>query len=173
MESLRVIHLLSMKTLKIILILLLMVGIGSGAAAQTTREAKKAARQAAIKKSIDDKSYTFIANQATPLGGGPIVLSGIYDLRVKSDSVISFLPYYGRAYFDVGYNPTDAGMKFTSTKFSYQTAERKNGGWMITIKPTDAKYIQSLILYISANGYASLTINCVNRDAINYDGYFE
>ena len=155
------------------MILLLIVGLGSGAGAQTTRKDKKAAKETAIKKSVDEKSYTFMANQATPLGGGPVILSGIYDLRIKRDSVISFLPYFGRAYFDVGYNSADGGMKFTSTKFDYKSVENTKGGWEITIKPADVKNIISLVLRVSKDGYASLYISCVNRDAINYDGYLE
>jgi len=173
MESLRVIHLLGMKILKIMAILLLIVGLGSGAGAQTTRKDNENAKQAAIKKSVGEKSYTFTANQATPLGGGPIILNSIYDLRIKGDSVISFLPYYGRAYFDVGYNAADGGIKFTSTKFAYKSVEKTKGGWVITIKPTDVKNITSLILRVSQDGYASLYISCVNRDAITFDGYLE
>ncbi len=162
-----------MKTLKIFFVLLLIVGIGTLSEAQTTKANKKAVRQAAIKKSIDDRIFTFVANQATPLGKGPITLTSTYDLRIKADSVISFLPYFGRAYFDVGYNQTDMGVKFTSTKFDYQVAERKKGGWMITIKPADVQHIASLILNISVDGYASLTISSNNRDVISYDGYLE
>lgn len=173
MESLRVIHLLSMKILKFMMIPLLIVGLGSGAGAQTTQKDKKAARESAIKKSVDDKSYTFTANQATPLGGGPVILTSVYDLRIKGDSVISFLPYFGRAYFDVGYNPTDGGIKFTSTKFNYKKVEKSKGGWEITIKPEDVRNVISLVLRVSKDGYASLYISSNNRDAITYDGYLE
>ena len=107
------------------------------------------------------------------MGKGPITLTSTYDLRIKADSVISFLPYFGRAYFDVGYNQTDMGVKFTSTKFDYQVTERKKGAWMITIKPADVQHIESLILNISVDGYASLTISSNNRDVISYDGYLE
>jgi len=66
----------------------------------------------------------------------------------------------------------DMGMKFTSTKFSYD-AKAKKKGWEITIKPTDAKNIDKLILNISPDGYATLSINSINRDFISYDGYLK
>ena len=170
MESLRVIHLLSMKTLKLFLILLLIVGTGLSVSAQATRKEKKAAREAAIKKNVNEKNYTFIADRAIPLGGGTIELTSTYDIRVTPDSVISYLPYFGRAYFDVGYNPTDQGLKFTSTNFDYSASKAKRGGWDVLIKPKDVKYLQSLRFYISPSGYGQLTATMINRDMITYDG---
>ena len=172
-ESVSVIHRVSMKTLKLLFVLVLIVGIGTTTKAQTTRSTKKAAKQAAIKKSIEGRNFTFDANQATPLAGAPKTLTGTYDLHIKADSIISFLPYFGRAYFDVGYNETNMGIKFTSTKFDYQAVEKKNGSWIITIKPGDVKNIESLILLISVDGYASLTVTSTNRDVISYDGYLK
>ncbi len=173
MESRGVIHLIGMKSLKMIFFLMLIIGTGKTCLAQTPADAKKAAKQALIKNSIEDRSFTFIANQASPLSGSTINLTSIYDLKVKKDSAISFLPYFGRAYFDVGYNQTDLSFKFTSTKFDYQCVARKKGGWIITIKPTDVRNVLSLILSVSVNGYASLTITSTNRDVIYYDGYLQ
>jgi hypothetical protein len=163
-----------MKTLKnLSLLLLLLIASFQIANAQTTKKQKQAAKEAAIKKSIDAKQYTFVANYVLPQRGGGRVLTSDYDLRVKPDSVISFLPYFGRAYFDVAYNPTEGGIKFTSTKFGYDVKEKKKGGWEITIKPTDAKNTDRLILNISPDGYASLSVTSNNRDFITFDGYLK
>lgn len=173
MEYSHVIHLTSsMKTLRYIFLLVLIVSAGLSAAnGQTTAKDKKAAKAAELKKNIEAKSFTFVADQMLPQGGGTKILTSEYDLRSTGDSVISFLPYFGRAYFDVGYN-TDSGIKFTSTKFDYNLKEQK-GGWQITIKPHDAKNIQSLVLNVSANGYASLSVTSVNRDYISFYGYMK
>ncbi|MFI5159834.1 MAG: DUF4251 domain-containing protein [Sphingobacteriales bacterium] len=163
-----------MKTLKKILILLLIVSAGLSAAnAQTAKKDKRAAKAAAIKSDIESKRYTFIANEMIPQGGGSKQLDYGYDVRVTTDSVISFLPYFGRAYFDVPYNPTDGGIKFTSTNFDYKVAERKKGGWEITIKPKDVKNLTSMVLSVSSNGYASLTVTSFNRDFITFYGNLE
>jgi hypothetical protein len=163
-----------MKTLKNLLIMLLIVAAGSGAAnAQTSRKDKHAAKEAAIKNSIDARHYTFVADYVLPQRGGARQLTSEYDLRVTKDSVIAFLPYFGRAYFDVPYNPTDGGIKFTSTKFDYKVNEKKKGGWDITIKPADVKNVISLILNISTDGYASLSVNSANRDFITFNGYLK
>jgi len=163
-----------MKALRIIIILALIVSTGLSAAnAQTTKKEKQAAKEAAIKKNVEEKHYTFIATYMLPLRGGYKTLTSSYDLRVTKDSVISFLPYYGRAYFDIPYGATDGGIKFTSTKFSYDVKDRKKGGWEISIKPTDVKNLDRMILNISADGYASLSVTSVNRDFITFDGYLK
>ena len=174
MEYLSVTHHSVMKTLKNIFILVLIVSAGlSLAHAQTTRKDKKAAKQAAVKNSIDARNYTFTANYVLPQRGGGHQLTSTYDLRVTKDSVIAFLPYFGQAYFGVTYPGGDDGIKFTSTKFAYKIEEKKKGGWEITINPTDAKYTKRLILYVSPDGYASLSVISANRDMIMYDGNVE
>ncbi|MDB5154474.1 MAG: hypothetical protein JWR54_3225 [Mucilaginibacter sp.] len=164
-----------MKPLRNILVLLLIVAAGQNIAnAQTTKKDKQAAKEAAIKNSINARHYTFIANYVLPQRGSARQLTEVYyDLRVTKDSVIAFLPYFGRAYFDVPYGATDGGIKFSSTKFDYKVTEKKKGGWEIIIKPTDVKNINSLTLYISTDGYASLSVNSINRDFISFNGYLK
>jgi hypothetical protein len=163
-----------MKTFKNILILLLIAVAGLNIAdAQATKKDKKLSKEFRVKTSVDEKRYTFLATYVLPQRGGGRQLTSDYDLRIMPDSVVSFLPYFGRAYFDVPYGGGDGGMKFTSTKFTYEVKEKKKGGWEISIKPSDVKNIDRLLLNISADGYASLSINSTNRDFITFDGYLK
>lgn len=159
-----------MKILKHIVILLLIVSAGSGVSNAQTKTSKKAAKLAEVKNRVESRHYTFLADYALPLRGGARQLTSEYDLRITPDSVISFLPYFGQAYLDVPYSPTDGGVKFTSTRFEYKVDERKKGGWEVTISPKDAKGIQRLILDISVDGYASLSVTSTNKDFISYNG---
>ena len=163
-----------MKTLKNLCILVLIVSAGlKNGIAQNTKTNKKAEKEAAIKKKVDDRHYTFSATYMLPQRGGAKAITDVYyDVKLNKDSLIVYLPYYGQAYFDVPYNG-DAGMKFTSTKFSYVVKEKKKGGWEIVMKPSDVKNIEQLTLYVSTDGYASLSINSVNRDFIDYNGYIK
>ncbi len=162
-----------MKNLKCLLIIAL-IALNLHTTAQTTRKEKKAAKEAAIKQNVDNRNYTFIANTVLPLRGHTRYLTSEYDLRITKDSVIAYLPYFGQAYFDVAYNdPDKAGIKFTSTHFSYVVNEKKKNGWEIVIKPTDVRNTNSLVLNISTDGYASLSVNSTNRDFITFDGYLK
>lgn len=184
-----------MKNIKhILLIACLVAGSFYSAAAQdttrkTTREERKEMKAADIKKLIDSKRFVFKAQFANPLGGGVTTLNGRlinispdgtghiylnynYDVKVRPDSVIAYLPYYGRTTFDANYgNTTDNGVMFTSTKFGYVSKAGKKGLTTITITPTDAKYNRKMVLEISDNGTARLQMIITNRNAISYDGY--
>lgn len=160
-----------MKTLKHLLIMALIVSAGLFTANAQTKTNKKTSKEADIKTKVDQQHYTFLADYVLPLRGGAHALTEVYyDLKVTKDTVKSFLPYFGRAYFDIPYNPSDGGIKFSSTKFDYTVKEKKKGGWEITINPRDVKNIERLILNISPDGYASLAVTCANRDFIAYDG---
>ncbi|QJD98194.1 DUF4251 domain-containing protein [Mucilaginibacter robiniae] len=172
----------------IFLLLMLLTSSITYAQQPDSKEAKKAAKVADIKNLLDQRNFVFKAQYANPLGGGTTALNGKlinitpggtghiylnydYDVKIRPDSVISFLPYYGTITFDPPYSPTDDGIKFTSTKFGYKVKQSKKGRTIITITPQDAKYIQKLILDVSPEGYANLNINITNRYSISYDGY--
>ena len=161
-----------MKNLRNLFILALIVSAGVNTAVAQTKS-KKQLKEERISAMVKAKQYIFIANYVLPQRGGSRQLTSEYDLRVTPDSVISFLPYFGRAYFDVPYGGNDTGIKFTSTKFSYEVTDKKKGGWEITIKPADVKNMNRLILSISSDGYASLGVYTVNRDYIDFSGYLK
>ena len=166
-----------MKKIKIIVVLILAVAAISGANAQTTKQEKKAAKITAVKNMVDSQRYIFEADYVIPLRGGSRNLTSEYDLKVVKDSVIAFLPYFGRAYVAPNTpNPLEGGIKFTSTNFDYKKSLKKNGTWQISIKPrdkniTDWRDVQQLTLNISTDGYATLDVLSSNRDAISFNGY--
>src|SRR6185436_5082371 len=73
--------------------------------AQDTKQDKQAAKDAAIKLLVDSQNYVFVVQSAMPLSGRVRQLTSDYDLRVTKTSVISYLPYFGRAY-QAPINPT-------------------------------------------------------------------
>ena len=139
-------------------------------------------------KIVADKSYIFNANSAQPLSsadvnqvlsrmsgganGSYINLSGSqYDVVVTKDSIVAYLPYYGRSY-NAPYNPTESGIKFKSRDFSYTEAKGKKGSYTIKIQTKDLKMENyQMILNVSQNGYASLMVNSNNKQAISYNGF--
>jgi hypothetical protein len=123
-----------------------------------------------IKALIDAKRYVFIAQSATPTGGRLVQLTSSYDLKIRPDSIISYLPYYGRAY-SAPIDPNQGGIQFTSTDFEYTQTDRKKGGWNIVIKPKDIRDPRQLSLTVSTAGYATLQVLSNDRQAISFSGY--
>jgi hypothetical protein len=163
-----------MKTLlKVSSIFVLMLVIVNAKAQQTAKQIKQQEKAASIKNKINQQTYTFEAQYEQPLRGGQRYLTSEYDLRVKKDSVIAWLPYFGRVYMDVPYNPTDDGIKFSSTKFDYKITEKKKGGWIIAIVLHDVRRTQNLLLDVSTNGSATLQATSNSRDPITFLGYIK
>lgn len=125
----------------------------------------------AIRQKIEAQNFVFKAQSAQPQGGNTRQLTSEYDVTVTKGSIVSYLPYFGRAY-TTPIDPSDNGIKFTSTNFEYKTTKTKKG-WEITIKPKDAKDVQQLFLVIFDNGNASLDVMTINRQGISFDGYIK
>jgi hypothetical protein len=153
---------------KVITALLLMVGLFiSNLQAQD----KKSEKQQAVEKMVSARNYVFKVQTVQPTNPSPNrQITSDYDVKITPDSVISYLPYFGRAY-TAPMDPTKGGIQFTSTKFDYKEEVRKKGGWDITIKPQDTQDARLLSLTISDNGFASLQVISNNRQPISFTGY--
>jgi hypothetical protein len=138
--------------------------------ATTGADGQTASKPSATADLINAQNYRFIAQSALPMGGPTRHLTGDeYDLTVSKDTVIAYLPYYGRAY-TAPIGSGGGGIKFTSTKFEYTVTPTKKGGWDIAIKPKDVQDVTQLFLSVSSEGYASLRVTSVNRQSISFNG---
>ena len=159
-----------MKTsvLKFTAVLIAILFIGCKAGESLSKE-EKATR---IENSINSRSYTFTARTAIPTGMKSINLTSDYSLKVRKDSIDSYLPYFGRAY-TAPMDPLEGGIKFVSTDFEYKISEKKKGGWDVDIQTNDTNGRNRLNLSIADNGSATLTASDNNRQSITFYGEIE
>ncbi|ASU34873.1 DUF4251 domain-containing protein [Mucilaginibacter xinganensis] len=166
-----------MKTLKKLMIVSAMIlSCCQLVTAQNSKIQKKAAKAAKVKEMLDAQSYIFNATYVIPQRGNARSITYGYDVVVSKDTVTAYLPYYGRVTLAPA-DPSDGGVKFTSTNFDYKS-EPANNGYDITITPKDgntqgSKDVRYLRLNVSYNGYASLQVISNNRDPISYNGEIE
>jgi hypothetical protein len=146
------------------LLLLIAAGLSSRVHAQDSKDSS-------IQKMIETKHYIFKAQSALPQRGGLRNLTSSYDMQVIGDSIVTYLPYFGRAYV-APIDPTEGGIKFTSTNFSYTTKQEKDG-WDITILPKDTRDVKQMYLSVSTKGYAKLQVISNNRESITFNGYVD
>ncbi len=125
--------------------------------------------ESSIKNSIENKQFVFEAQTAIPSSGISRQLTSLYDLKVSKNSVVSSLPFFGRAY-SLPYGSTEGGFNFTSNKFDYSVVSRKKGGWDISIKPKDIQDFREFSLSISENGFGTLQALSNNRQPISFTG---
>ena len=154
------------KSSKIILLFISILGMINVLQAQDVKQDKNSV----IKELIDSKNYVFIAEIAQPTTGSNRRLDYGYQLQVASDSLISDLPYFGRAY-SAPIDASQGGFRFTTTDFAYTVKETKKGGWNILIKPKTANDVRQMYLDILPGGRATLQVLSNNKQGISFDGY--
>lgn len=125
--------------------------------------------KAKVQELVNNKQFVFKAQTAYPLSGSARQLSSDYDLKLIGDSMIAYLPYFGRAYTST--YGAEGGIKFTSTAFDYKAQLRKKGVWEIKITPKDTRDVREMNLTVSENGYASLQVGSNSRQGISFNGY--
>ena len=154
-----------MKNIKVFLLLAASVLAGSSIIKAQDK------KQDEVKTMIDSRNYIFKAQMANPQNGASRQLTPEYDLTISVDTIISYLPYFGRAYVAPS-NPSEGGIKFTSTQFEYNPVKDEKG-WKITIRPKDVREVQQLFLEVFDNGRATLQVISTNRQGISFNGYVE
>lgn len=137
-----------------------------------SRKERKEEQVEKIKKLVESQNYTFYAQRALPMSGRSINLTSTYDLRVSREKVSAYLPYFGRAYV-APMDPREGGIHFDTEEFDYRPEQAKKGGWTVHITPKNIQKNYNLILNISSNGSATLSVNDPNRQTINFNGYID
>lgn len=160
-----------MKTNKCIIILMLLAISGlSDVYAQSKKEIKEQ-REQAIKEQIVSENYKINVNTAYPRRGRTIHLSSPYSLEIRNDSVISYLPFYGRAY-SIPYGGGE-GLIFKAPLDEYNMEMNKKGTAKVKFiaRSIEDRFTFNLVLY--SNGSASINVNMQNRESISFSGEIE
>lgn len=123
-----------------------------------------------VQQLIQSKNFVFNAQTVFPLAGSSRQLTYDYNVRFLGDSIISYLPYFGRAYSAI-YPMGEGGIDFTSTHFDYKAVQKKKNRWDVAIDPKDTRDVRQMNLTVYDNGYATLQVTSDNRQAISYNGY--
>lgn len=136
----------------------------------TRTAVQKEKLSADIAQAVEMPDFTFKATYAYPTGFRSLYLSPFYDVRVTTDTIEAYLPYYGRAY-TASINSREGGYRFTSTRFEYQVnAGKKKGNWEAVVTLHDLDRPVTFRFDIWGNGTARLHVTDVNRQSISFQG---
>ena len=98
-------------------------------------------------------------------------LSTLYSLEVKGDTIVSYLPYFGRAY-SVPYGGGKA-LNFTGIMSYYDFRQGRKDQTLIEIgvENDEDTYVYSLSIF--DNGNTSIDVRSRNREQIAFSGEME
>lgn len=157
-----------MKTIRMIFFLLLVTVIGAPALSAQTKKEKKEMKQKAIKELVLSEKYKIDVDRAIPARGRSVSLTSPYSIEIRNDSVISHLPYYGRAY-SIPYGGGE-GLNFKAPISDYKVEWDKKGTAKVrfTARSTEDRF--SFNIDIFSNGSSSIFVNMQNRQSISFQG---
>lgn len=157
-----------MKTKKQILMLLLALLVGFPTLSAQSKKEKKEQKKEAVKKLIASENYKIDVQTALPMRGHSIPLTSPYSLEIRNDSVISYLPYFGRAY-SIPYGGGD-GLNFRVPLKEYTMEMDKKGNAVIKFIARNPEDRYEFRAKVYSNGSTSIDVNMQNRQSISFQG---
>lgn len=157
----------------VFIIIALFFSVSSFAQDKTKKQLKEESRidvQNQLETLIGAKDFVFKANTASPMGYKPVGLTpNMYYVRFTTDMVISFLPYYGNSYGNMGFN-NDSGLKFEGVPEDYVSSKGKKS-YQVKVKVRAEGNAYTFILTVRFDGVTTLSVSSNNRGNIVFDGY--
>ncbi|MCR5131621.1 MAG: DUF4251 domain-containing protein [Prevotella sp.] len=154
-----------------ILLLMLVAGFTSCATSNMTRE-EKAAMELRMAQAVEDslahRTFTVDVNFVTPQRMPSRSLTYGYGVKVKGDTIDSYLPFFGRVYrADFG---DQTGLNYVDRIVSYQGVKVKKDRYEVEL--IVRRRLETLIYRfdIFSNGRVSLMVRSDNRDTMSFSG---
>lgn len=140
----------------------------SGCATAEERAARAAEQALKVKTALTQRRYKIDVNRMYPMNGNSRNVSYGYSVEVRNDTLISYLPYFGRAY-NVPYGG-GKGFNFSEQIGSYHETQQSNGARLINIELKNEEDIYQYTIKVFDNGNSSIDVQSRQRDPISYSG---
>ena len=137
----------------------------------TMTSAERAERALAVENALATRHYAVSIQVMYPTRGGAVNVTPDFSLKVEGDTLVSYLPYFGRAY---NVPPGGGkGLNFTAPIKRYEAAKDKKGRTHVLIVADNDEDVITYHLEIVDNGRASIDVRCRERESISYSGELE
>lgn len=143
----------------------------SGCATSEEKAAQMAELSANVTNALNNRDYTIAIDRMYPMRGSSRHISFGYSVEVRNDTLISYLPYFGRAY-NVPYGG-GKGLNFSAPISSYQEYMKRNGLRHIEIGVTNEEDTYIYTIDVFDNGNSSVEVRARQRERISYSGNVE
>lgn len=140
----------------------------AGCATTAERMEREARTAAQVSGALASRHYTINVLMMYPQRGRAVNLTTNYSVEVKGDSLISYLPYFGRAY-NVPYGG-GKGLNFIAPITGYQTETDRKGITRVVLTSENEEDHYRYILEVSSSGDSYIQVQSRQRDFIRYSG---
>ncbi|MDR2138324.1 MAG: DUF4251 domain-containing protein [Tannerella sp.] len=124
-----------------------------------------------IKQQIESRHYRISVNRMQPLKGPSQYLTSSYSLTVRGDTIISYLPYFGRAY-SIPYGG-GKGLNFESTATVYTLSFDAKGTALISFRTRSENEVFLYRIEVFTNGASTIRVASDNRQSVGFYGTLE
>ena len=124
-----------------------------------------------VADSLESAHFRVVFDYVIPTRMQPRHLTTPYEVRVKGDTLNSYLPYFGVVY-QVPYGGGE-GLIFDAHIDGYQCHKVKRDMYRVEIymNRREDSYVYTFDIF--DNGHADLKVSCRNRDFISYRGQMD
>ena len=129
---------------------------------------RKDGRGQVLKVALMERNYKISVDHMYPMKGGSKNVSPSYSVEVRNDSLISYLPFFGRAY-QVPYGG-GKGLNFSERIGSYRESLVKNGHRHIEINVKNDEDSYLYVIDVFDNGNSDIEVQAQQRERISYSG---
>lgn len=134
------------------------------------KEARKEQLAREVNEAIANRHLAVDVSTAQPNRGRVIHLTTLYSLEVKGDTLVSYLPYYGRAY-SVPYGG-GKGLNFEAIITGWRHTQPKAGEHIIQMEVPNEEDTYYYLVTLYESGKAFIDVSCRNREHISFTGDF-
>ena len=146
----------------------LFAGMFGGCSSQAKYKSIDPAKAAFVKESITERDYRIDIDWVVPARGRSFAPTSAYSLEVKQDSVLSYLPYFGRAY-SVPYGGGE-GLNFEGVTQDYVSAAGKRDATEISFSVRTREDNYKFRITVYPNGSADILVQPNNKQSISFQG---
>ena len=108
---------------------------GQSLFAQSKQE-RKEQKEKVVREIVDSGRIKIDVDRAVPMAGRSVNLTSPYSLEIHGDSILSYLPYFGRAYSEIKFR-----VKTKEDVYMFRVEVYPNGSVTINVTPVNKQAI--------------------------------
>ena len=130
----------------------------------------QAGTDSVLLKMVNGKRIWFVPQSTNSSTANLSNLAPEYKFKITPDSVVAYLPYFGKSYTPQHGRSDDEMIQFTSTDFKFDAVAKKKGRYDITVLPKESKGIR-FFLTIFSDGQADMEVTNPRKETVLFRGY--